>query len=85
VEPREIICRDYWDYLAKDGPDCWDVVLALAPENLLLARLKTATSSRLNPGGRVVVVAEPHDVSDVPQDTRMGPAMEGTMQWYRLL
>lgn len=85
VEPRDIACHDYWDCLGEKSLGSWDVVLALAPENLSLGQLKTAARGSLNPRGRVVVVAEPHDVSDVPQDTRIGPAMEGTMQWYRLV
>ncbi|NMP23667.1 class I SAM-dependent methyltransferase [Sulfobacillus harzensis] len=84
IAPGDVVVQDFWEYLKEMGHETFDTVIALAPQRLPMERLWALSQSRLVVGGLMVVVAQDTDVLSIPQATTIGPAMEGTMSWYRL-
>ncbi|PSR21961.1 MAG: hypothetical protein C7B45_08710 [Sulfobacillus acidophilus] len=84
VTQEDIVAQDFWEYLRFGEHEMFDTVMVLAPQQLILQQLWELSQSRLSPGGQMVVVAQDTDILSVPHETAIGPAMEGTMCWYRL-
>jgi hypothetical protein len=84
VAREDIVAQDFWEYLRFGEHEMFDTVIVLAPQQLVLQQLWDLSQSRLLLGGQMVVVAQDTDILSVPHETAIGPAMEGTMSWYRL-
>lgn len=82
VTADDLLITDYWVFL-ENRRDRWDTIIALAPENLSLERLAGYAGPRLTSAGHLIVIAAPQDITEVTEEWLTGPAMEGTMQWYR--
>ena len=84
TDPGDVVVEDFWGYLSRTDGELFDTVMALAPQRLAVERLWERVKNWLVPGGPLVVVAQPGDITGKPQEVRQGPAMEGTMRWYQL-
>lgn len=84
VERHEISGGDFWEYLSASPFLSVDMIMALAPDRLSLERLWDVAEPHLVPGGHLVAVAQDTDILAMPKGVSVGPAMEGTMNWYIL-
>ncbi len=83
VSSEQLIIGDYWAFLQAERRD-WDLIMSLAPQSLNLELLATNAVPHLKSRGQLVVVAHYDEVVGRTEDFDFGPALEGTMQWYRL-
>lgn len=83
VTSEQLIVADYWKFLRSDLRN-WDLIISLAPQSLSLELLAVHAVPHLKSRGQLVVVAHDDEVVGKTGDFDVGPALEGTMQWYRL-